>query len=70
MPFGHVDLRVADLGRAEAFYEALLPQLASTERYPGERIMSPARRGSRSPWNLTMTSMQRRTSRAPRAHSS
>ncbi|MFL5912601.1 MAG: VOC family protein [Gaiellaceae bacterium] len=36
-PFGHIDLRVRDLGVAEDFYEALLPALGFTERYPGER---------------------------------
>ncbi len=35
-PFGHVDLRVADLDAGTAFYEALLPELGFTERYPGE----------------------------------
>jgi catechol 2,3-dioxygenase-like lactoylglutathione lyase family enzyme len=35
-PFGHIDLRVGDLARAEAFYEALLPELGLTERYHGE----------------------------------
>jgi catechol 2,3-dioxygenase-like lactoylglutathione lyase family enzyme len=34
--FGHVDLRVSDLDAAAAFYEALLPELGFTERYPGE----------------------------------
>lgn len=32
-PFGHVDLRVRDLGSALPFYEALLPELGFTERY-------------------------------------
>ena len=36
-PLGHIDLRVPDLAVAEAFYEALLPALGFTERYPGER---------------------------------
>jgi catechol 2,3-dioxygenase-like lactoylglutathione lyase family enzyme len=36
-PFGHIDLRVRDLAVAETFYEALLPALGFTERYPGER---------------------------------
>jgi catechol 2,3-dioxygenase-like lactoylglutathione lyase family enzyme len=36
-PFGHIDLRVRDLAVGEAFYEALLPALGFTERYPGER---------------------------------
>jgi predicted enzyme related to lactoylglutathione lyase len=31
-PFGHVDLRVRDLGAALPFYEALLPELGFTER--------------------------------------
>lgn len=35
-PFGHVDLRVADLGAALAFYDALLPALGFTERHHGE----------------------------------
>jgi catechol 2,3-dioxygenase-like lactoylglutathione lyase family enzyme len=35
-PFGHVDLRVADLEAATAFYDALLPELGFTQRYPGE----------------------------------
>jgi glyoxylase I family protein len=35
MPLGHVDLRVSDLAQAEAFYEALLPQLGFIERYHG-----------------------------------
>ncbi len=34
-PFGHVDVRVADLAVAEPFYEALLPALGLTERYHG-----------------------------------
>jgi catechol 2,3-dioxygenase-like lactoylglutathione lyase family enzyme len=36
-PFGHVDLRVADVAAAEAFYDALLPALGFTERDLGER---------------------------------
>ena len=36
-PFGHVDLRVADLRAAAEFYDALLPALGFTERYHGER---------------------------------
>jgi catechol 2,3-dioxygenase-like lactoylglutathione lyase family enzyme len=36
-PFGHIDLRVADLGASEAFYEAFLPALGFTERHQGER---------------------------------
>jgi predicted enzyme related to lactoylglutathione lyase len=36
-PFGHIDLRVRDLAVGEAFYEALLPALAFTKRYHGER---------------------------------
>jgi catechol 2,3-dioxygenase-like lactoylglutathione lyase family enzyme len=35
MPVGHVDVRVAELAPAEAFYDALLPQLGFTERYHG-----------------------------------
>lgn len=35
-PFGHVDLRVADLGEALPFYEALLPALGFGERYHGD----------------------------------
>lgn len=35
-PFGHIDLRVRDLGSAVPFYEALLPALGFTERYHGE----------------------------------
>jgi catechol 2,3-dioxygenase-like lactoylglutathione lyase family enzyme len=35
-PFGHIDLRVRDLGLAQEFYEALLPALGFTERYHGE----------------------------------
>jgi catechol 2,3-dioxygenase-like lactoylglutathione lyase family enzyme len=35
-PFGHMDLRVADLAAAFAFYEELLPALGFTERYHGE----------------------------------
>jgi catechol 2,3-dioxygenase-like lactoylglutathione lyase family enzyme len=34
--FGHMDVRVADLAAAEAFYDELLPALGFTERYPGE----------------------------------
>jgi catechol 2,3-dioxygenase-like lactoylglutathione lyase family enzyme len=36
-PFGHIDLRVRDLAAAHDFYDALLPALGFTERYPGER---------------------------------
>jgi catechol 2,3-dioxygenase-like lactoylglutathione lyase family enzyme len=36
-PFGHIDLRVRDLIAAQEFYEALLPALGFTERYPGDR---------------------------------
>lgn len=36
-PFGHVDLRVSELDAAFPFYDALLPALGFTERYPGER---------------------------------
>ncbi|HJQ75391.1 MAG TPA: VOC family protein [Gaiellaceae bacterium] len=35
-PFGHVDLRVADLAAALPFYERLLPALGFGERYHGE----------------------------------
>lgn len=35
-PFGHIDVRVADLGVALEFYEALLPALGFTERFHGE----------------------------------
>ena len=35
-PFGHIDLRVADLTAAEPFYDALLPELGFTGRYHGE----------------------------------
>ena len=35
-PFGHIDLRVADLAEATVFYEALLPALGFTERYHGD----------------------------------
>jgi catechol 2,3-dioxygenase-like lactoylglutathione lyase family enzyme len=34
--FGHIDLRVSDIGAAVAFYDALLPALGFTERYHGE----------------------------------
>lgn len=34
--FGHIDLRVADIGVAQAFYEQLLPALGFTERYHGD----------------------------------
>jgi catechol 2,3-dioxygenase-like lactoylglutathione lyase family enzyme len=34
-PFGHVDLRVADLGAAFPFYDALLPALGFTQAYHG-----------------------------------
>lgn len=34
--FGHIDLRVADLVAAAAFYDELLPALGFTERYHGE----------------------------------
>ena len=33
--FGHVDLRVADLGSALPFYDSLMPGLGFTERYHG-----------------------------------
>jgi hypothetical protein len=35
-PFGHLDLRVADLAAAEPFYDALLPALGFSERYHGD----------------------------------
>lgn len=35
-PFGHTDVRVADLAAALPFYEALLPAIGFTERYHGE----------------------------------
>jgi catechol 2,3-dioxygenase-like lactoylglutathione lyase family enzyme len=35
-PFGHIDLRVADLAAAQDFYEALLLALGFTERYHGD----------------------------------
>jgi catechol 2,3-dioxygenase-like lactoylglutathione lyase family enzyme len=35
-PFGHIDLRVADLAVAQTFYEQLLPALGFTERYHGD----------------------------------
>lgn len=35
-PFGHMDLRLADIGAAQPFYDALLPALGFTERYHGE----------------------------------
>jgi catechol 2,3-dioxygenase-like lactoylglutathione lyase family enzyme len=35
-PFGHMDVRVADLAAAEPFYDLLLPALGFTERYHGE----------------------------------
>ena len=34
--FGHIDLRVSDIGAALAFYDELLPALGFTERYHGE----------------------------------
>ena len=34
-PFGHMDVRVADLDAALPFYEALLPTLGFSERYHG-----------------------------------
>ena len=34
-PFGHVDVRVADVAAAQCFYDALLPELGFTERYHG-----------------------------------
>jgi catechol 2,3-dioxygenase-like lactoylglutathione lyase family enzyme len=35
-PFGHIDLRVANLETAFAFYDALLPALGFTVPYHGE----------------------------------
>ena len=35
-PFGHMDVRVADLPAAQRFYDALLPALGFTERYHGD----------------------------------
>ena len=35
-PFGHIDLRVADIAAAQPFYDALLPALGFTERYHGD----------------------------------
>ncbi len=34
--FGHVDLRVRDMGAAVPFYAALLPAVGFTRAYPGE----------------------------------
>src|SRR6266436_3556035 len=34
--FGHIDLRVSDIGEAVGFYEALLPALGFTRRFDGE----------------------------------
>jgi catechol 2,3-dioxygenase-like lactoylglutathione lyase family enzyme len=34
--FGHIDLRVADLSAALAFYDELLPALGFTQRYHGD----------------------------------
>jgi catechol 2,3-dioxygenase-like lactoylglutathione lyase family enzyme len=34
--FGHIDLRVADINPALAFYDELLPALGFTERYHGD----------------------------------
>jgi catechol 2,3-dioxygenase-like lactoylglutathione lyase family enzyme len=34
--FGHIDLRVREIGAAVAFYDALLPGLGFTERYHGD----------------------------------
>ena len=36
-PFGHIDLRVRDVAAAQAFYEALLPELGFTQRYHGDQ---------------------------------
>jgi catechol 2,3-dioxygenase-like lactoylglutathione lyase family enzyme len=35
--FGHIDLRVSDIGAAVRFYDQLLPPLGFTERYHGEQ---------------------------------
>jgi catechol 2,3-dioxygenase-like lactoylglutathione lyase family enzyme len=35
-PFGHIDLRVSEIGPALAFYEELMPALGFTERHHGE----------------------------------
>jgi len=35
-PFGHMDVRVADLEAAQPFYETLLPALGFSERHHGE----------------------------------
>ena len=35
-PFGHMDVRVADLERALPFYEALMPALGFDQRYHGD----------------------------------
>jgi catechol 2,3-dioxygenase-like lactoylglutathione lyase family enzyme len=34
-PFGHIDLRVADMAAAQPFYAALLPALGFVEEYHG-----------------------------------
>ena len=34
--FGHIDLRVSDVGAALRFYDRLLPDLGFTERYHGD----------------------------------
>ena len=34
--FGHIDLRVSDIGAAVSFYDLLLPALGFTARYHGE----------------------------------
>lgn len=36
IPFGHMDVRVPDIGAATAFYEALLPELGFTRRFHGD----------------------------------
>lgn len=35
--FGHIDLRVSEIGAAVAFYDQLLPALGFTERHHGEQ---------------------------------
>ena len=35
-PFGHIDLRVADLEEAVAFYDKVLPALGYTRGIPSE----------------------------------
>ena len=35
-PFGHIDLRVSNIGQAVRFYDELMPAVGFTERYHGE----------------------------------